>query len=336
MINSPRIQSFCFTWPGTQNNHAGMTYFAKCLKKELGYPFSLYCNSPKVQSRINLTKYYARIVAPFTDCFFFMEYLSPIGVSNQEELALNLRLKGIKKPMVGLVHLPEGLLLKTWRMKYIQQALDQLDHILVYGSSLTDFLKRIGYGHKVHETFHYVDSDFYHPPLNRDNSQFKVIVIGSILRDMQLLKVIVGQCSDITFQICSGKLNLNPIFENINNVELYQYIPEEELLKLLQQSQASLSVMEDTIGSNSIVGGLACGVPQIVSDVGSIRDYCSEKNTIFCKEPHDYIKAIRLLSQNKELCFQMGESARKRALELNLPSSINWFRDFFRKVINKD
>ena len=73
-------------------------------------------------------------------------------------------------------------------------------------------------------------------------------------------------------------------------------------------------------------------MPQIVSDVGSIRDYCSDENAFFCKEPKDFVKAIRLLSQNKDLCLKMGNSARKRAEELSLSKSIIWFRDFFAAV----
>ena len=312
-----------------------MLYFSQSLKKDLGYPFSFFCISPQDQSLINVAKYYAKISASFMDCFFFMEYLSPIGPSSQENLALNLKNKGIKKPMIGLVHLPQGMLLKTWDMKYIRSSLDLLDHIIVYGSSLTNFLRSISYGYKTYQTFHYVDCNYYHPAPERNNNQFKVIVFGSLLRDMELLKEIVQKCPEIIFQICSGRLNLKQDFANISNVLLYEYMPEGELLGLLQQANVSLSVMEDTIGSNSIVGGLACGLPQIVSDVGSIRDYCSEKNTFFCKTLDEYIKAIRLLSQNKELCSKMGEAARNRALELSLPNSINWFKNFFITVVNK-
>src|SRR5205823_2940372 len=107
-------------------------------------------------------------------------------------------------------------------------------------------------------------------------------------------------------------------------VLLYKYLPEHELLLKMQQADACISVMEDTVGSNSIVTGLACGLPQIVSDVGSIRDYCSMENTIFCKEVKDFVQAIRLLKQNKDLCTQMSHHARQRAQELSLANSIDW------------
>lgn len=330
-MDHPRVNAFYFEWRGTKDNHAGMAYFAQCLRRELRFSFRCYRNVPRDESCINLAKYFARFMLPWTDSIFFMEYLTPIGLANQESVALNLRQKGVKKPIVGLVHLPEGMLLKSWKMDYIRSALDAIDHIIVYGSSLEKFFERIGYGNKVKKTFHYVDVDYYHPLVQRKYSQdkFTVITVGSLLRNVKLLKEIVQQCPDVMFEICCGINDLKPIFGGYPNVILHSYLAEDDLLLRMQHADASLSVMEDTIGSNAIVAGLACGLPQIVSDVGSIRDYCSDDNAIFCREPGDYLKAIRFLSQNREVCLKMGGNARKRAEEFSLSKSIDWFRDFF-------
>jgi len=331
----PRIKAFYYEWPGTKDNHAGMAYFAKRLKKDIGLPISLVCNSPRDYKKINFSKHYARLTMPWTDCLFFKEYLSPIGIACQENVALRLRQWGVKKPMTGLMHLPESLLLKNYKLEYIRSSLDALDHIIVYGSSLTRFLEKIGYGHKVKETFHYVDSDYYHPVTTKKDKIFNVIFCGFLLRNVDILKQIVEQCPKITFQICGGIADLKALFGNTVNVKLYGYLPEDELLEKLQQADASISVMEDTIGSNAIVCGLACGLPQIVSDVGSIRDYCSEENSIFCKNVDDFVKAVQLLSQNKDLCHQMKLSARQRAEELSISKSIDWFKNFFININEK-
>ncbi len=335
IMRSPRIRAFYYLWPGTANNHAGMGYFAKCLQKNLGFPFFCFCNLPKDYPKpVDLAKYYAYFTSPWTDGLFLMEYLSPIGNANQEELVLNLRKRKVHQPMVGLVHLPEGLLLKYWTMDHIRSALDLIDHIVVYGSSLAKFLDRLGYGAKLKQTFHYVDTDYYHPkekPLT--DQPLKVIVFGMLLRNTPVLKQIVLQCPQVNFHICAGMADLKSTFQGLPNVVLHEYMPEPELLNKLQEADASLSVLEDTVGSNSIVAGLACGLPQIVSDVGSIRDYCSKENSFFCQDPDDYVKAIRFLSQNKDACQNMGKNARQRAEELSLPKSIQWFKNFFQTIL---
>jgi len=335
-MNRLRIQAFCYQWPGTQSNHAGMAYFAQCLKRDLGFPFACFYNSSKKKWQNALAKHYAKFTLPWTDCFFLMEYLTPLKTASQEQLALRLRKKGVRKPLIGLAHLPEQLLLKYWKLEDIRSAMDSLDYVIVYGSSLAKFFERIGYGHKVRQTFHYVDADYYHPVKEKEKNEneFKIICVGSLLRDVGVLKEITQQCPHITFEVCAGIADLIPVLGELPNVLLYDYLPEDELLCKIQQADASLSVMKDTIGSNAIVAGLACGLPQIVSDVGSIRDYCSEENSIFCKDTGDFVKALQSLSQNKSLCLSMGNSARKRAEELSLSKSIDWFRDFFT-TLNK-
>jgi glycosyltransferase involved in cell wall biosynthesis len=106
-------------------------------------------------------------------------------------------------------------------------------------------------------------------------------------------------------------------------------MPEEELLGRMQGADVSLSIMDDTIGSNVIGTSLACGLPQIVSDVGSIRDYCSEKNAIFCNDVDSFVESIQTLSENPTLCQEMGFDARKKAETISLEQSINWYRDLF-------
>ena len=85
------------------------------------------------------------------------------------------------------------------------------------------------------------------------------------------------------------------------------------------ESDISLNVMDDTIGSNVIVTSLAMGLALICSDVGSIRDYCDESNTIFCENSVDsFCEAIRSLSCNRQLVFDMKCAAHKRAESLTI------------------
>lgn len=128
-----------------------------------------------------------------------------------------------------------------------------------------------------------------------------------------------------------GYKKLDPIFNEFQNVIINEFLPEEELLKKMQQADISLSVF-DTVGSNVITTSLACGLPQVVSDVGAIRDYCSEGNTIFCKNIDEFVQAINFLNQHRLECYQMGINARKRAEQLSLPKSICWYRDFFETL----
>ena len=50
-------------------------------------------------------------------------------------------------------------------------------------------------------------------------------------------------------------------------------IPEGELLQLYQSASVLLMPLRDATANNAILEGMACGVPLVVSDVGSVRDY---------------------------------------------------------------
>jgi glycosyltransferase involved in cell wall biosynthesis len=159
-----------------------------------------------------------------------------------------------------------------------------------------------------------------------------VFASGYLYRNDKLLKDVIKGCPQVTFEICMGFRDLSSMFSDCENVRMNGVLSEREYLKRMQESDISLSVFDDTVGSNVITTSLACGLPQVVSDVGAIRDYCSEENAIFCKTVDDHIQAIHFLSQNRERCLQMGLSARKKAEEISLEKSIRWYHDLFSSL----
>ena len=74
------------------------------------------------------------------------------------------------------------------------------------------------------------------------------------------------------------------------------------------------------LGSNVIVTSLAMGLAMICSDVGSIRDYCDESNTIFCQnnDVSQFSDAITILSQNRNKLAAMQKSAIQKSKLLTI------------------
>jgi glycosyltransferase involved in cell wall biosynthesis len=260
-----------------------------------------------------------------------MEYLGGKQCGDHRAIALDLRSTGVKNRIIGLMHLPVQALLNLYDREYITSGLDALDQIIVFGSSLEEDLAKMGYGSKIRKTFHYVDTHYYHPNEKKINSaEFVVIVMGFLYRNRTILEQIVQKCPNINFELFLGNnMEIHQMFAQYQNVLLQRFMPEEELLGRMQGADVSLSIMDDTIGSNVIGTSLACGLPQIVSDVGSIRDYCSEKNAIFCNDVDSFVESIQTLSENPTLCQEMGFDARKKAETISLEQSINWYRDLF-------
>ena len=110
----------------------------------------------------------------------------------------------------------------------------------------------------------------------------KVIVMGALARDFEQIAYIVSRLPQIYFYICKGRENIDYLFSGLKNATLVGYVPEAELKHYMNDSDISLNVMKDTIGSNVICTSMATGLAMVVSDVGSIRDYCCLLYTSRC------------------------------------------------------
>lgn len=312
-------------WPNTKDNHAGMGYLSKYLKSNdqsviLKEFKSFSIRGGRYLNFLNalLHTLYFVLKLKKGDSLIFTEYMSS-GSAHQEVIATIISKIRPNIRLTGLVHLTGNGLLKCYPNKRnLRNYLTRLDRIWVLGSSLKDFMINLGIDdNKIFRTFHYVDSEFYKPGNTTLNNSFNVLVQGNQLRDYTLLKQIIVQCPDINFTIMQGINDLGNLFSSLKNVKLIGFVTEKELLLVMQNSDVALSVMKDTIGSNVITTSLACGLAMIVSDVGSIRDYCDKENTIFCRKKEDYVNALNYLYTQKEICSIMKQKSRDKALNFS-------------------
>ena len=234
------------------------------------------------------------------DKVFFMEYLT-FGVAFQDRIAKWLKSAGKSNKLIGLVHLAGSHLLDLYGdEQIISHKLSWLDKIVVFGSSLATFIQERGFNKEIAVCRHYVDATFYQPQkVNNANERLQVIIVGRLKRNFQqLTEIITKTADDVVFHLCLGAEALPENLKQQANIISYGFLGEEELLRLMQTCDAHLAVLEDTVGSNAITSAMAVGLVQVVSDVGSIRDYCDESNSIFCTNVKDFTEALSFLSQN--------------------------------------
>ena len=87
----------------------------------------------------------------------------------------------------------------------------------------------------------------------------------------------------------------------------------------MNEADISLNVMIDTIGSNVITTSLAMNLAMVVSDVGSIRDYCDDENALFCQSEDDFVESLSYLAQNIDKVHSMKIASGDRAKKLSIP-----------------
>ena len=337
----------CQDWWNISHNHAGIKYLCLYLEKKYPNEFKViiitqlepkFGNNKIINKIKSLQFQYSqkkknrqvaeKLITQLNtdDQIFLMEYLDPIA--NQYLIAKTIRKYFPKISIYGMSHLVPSKLDKYFSDNILQKWQRVINKIITLGDSLSNYYIARGIDkEKLITTFHYIDQ-FYITPNIEKHKDFTIIVMGNQMRDIALLTEIVKHNPDIQFIICQGMLDLTKLFPT-SNVQLVPFISEEELRELMKQSDVSLNVMYDTIGSNVIVTSMGMGLAMICSNVGSIKNYCDDTNTIFCSDLQDFNNAIRKLKNNPTLLTSLRESARSKALQFSIE---NFYIDIKNKL----
>lgn len=350
-------------WLSTHGNHAGMKHMCDLLVAKYHGEYEMYVKecpklwkSPKtlvekirwhiydkyVKRRyINKTyqKEYLELCKPMFsklkdgDEVFLLEYMIPWA--SQYELACYIRKKNPNVRIYALSHLTckffDGMTANDPDM--IQKWAKPVDKLLTLGSSLSSYFEKAGIPKdKISTGFHYVDSEYYHKMTEIEvHTPLRVIMMGALQRDYGMLAEIVKRCPNVHWIICRGRKNVDGLFPKTTNVELMSFLEEDELRHQMDIADVSLNIMEDTVGSNVITTSMAMGLAMVVSDVGSIRDYCNADNAIFCKnEVEGFINALKSLEKDKKRVQRMKETSKSMSSVLTIDNVDKWFSSFNR------
>ena len=84
------------------------------------------------------------------------------------------------------------------------------------------------------------------------------------------------------------------------------------------------------------IEGMAAGLPLIVSDNRSSREYARQgENAIICdaSDTEGFIEAVRCLSTDPDLCRRLGENGRKTAEKYDLKNVLLQMESIYREFL---
>lgn len=331
----------CQEWKNTKNNHTGMVHLCKLIRKKNPKDYQLikvpdiiiYFSNKKLNSfQFKLQPYIYNIIYFFItinllikirkgDTIFLFEYL--LKERNQYFVARMLKFVFSEKICIyGLAHLTPTRLDLMYTNKELIKFTSVLDYNITLGSSLSEYLISKGIEkEKIITSFHYVDTNYYLQKNERFTiNNLTVIIMGIQMRNFSIMSDIVRDNPSVQFIICQAFFKLDSFFKNCPNAILKGFMKEDELKKEMENADISMNFMIDTVGSNVITTSMAMGLALIVSDVGSIKDYCDLENTIFCKSEFEFTHAINLLQRNKQQLLSMQKSSVKKSDEFKFES----------------
>lgn len=331
----------CQDWCNTTHNHAGIKYF--CNKISELYPEKYSCivfpdynnvtgiNHSRIFRKIlylrgkikhhicsrKILKVLMKSLNP-GDRVILMEYMDL--TYPMLSFARNLKSSRPDVPLYAMIHLTPMKLKKFFQPKVVELWASSVDKILTLGHSLTSYLIEQGVApSKIVTLFHPVDEYYItQTSVRKHNGNIRVIAMGNQMRDMDMLTAVIKGNPDIQFVVLQGVADLSASLGKCPNVKLLPFIEEIELRRYMSESDISLNTMYDTVGSNVIVTSLGMGLAMLCSDVGSIRDYCNDSNTIFCSSADDFTLALNRLKTDGSMLDRMRQSSVEMARELTL------------------
>ncbi len=330
------IHVICHDFKSTSGNHAGMRYLYEQICKNDSNTRLYVLNKKGVGVRYlnRLIAFFVALKVALTykkgDKILFTEHL--FGGSFHVWMISVVRFFHPKALIYAMAHLTPLYLEQRFTKSQIRKEAAKVNCVITLGSSLTHFLKGLGIKN-VHTSFHYVDNSYYTVASIEAKPAPTIIVMGAMARKFNMLADIVKKCPTTDFVICKGRKNVDDMFAGCKNVKLLGFVPEDTLKHEMSMADISLNVMEDTVGSNVICTSLGMGLAMLCSDVGSIRDYCNESNTVFCKTTDDFVDAIKMLSGNPDRLDEMRKNAYAASKKLSIA---NYKKDIWQLMGETD
>lgn len=341
-------------WNSTKGNHAGMVHMCNLLCANWPEQYKmLKIEEPRYRGgRNSFIKKINKLINFFIKKFIFPAFILRQGKTflgqlkkGDEVFLLEYLIPEVNQYVVAkfitrhykdisiyaLSHMtPTFMHQNNMTDELIRKWASPVDKMLTLGHSLSDYFIQIGIpSTKISTGFHYVDNQYYmrsSKSIMQLSKPFTIIIMGAMMRDDELVSNIVKEVNGVKWIVCFGRRKIPESFPRGKNIKLLGYLPEDDLKSYMEEADASLSIMKDTIGSNVITTSFAMGLINIVSDVGSIRDYCSEKDSAICaNNSNSFITTINKLKDNPLLVKEMKQNAQKKAASFSIMNVHRWF-----------
>lgn len=219
---------------------------------------------------------------------------------------------------VATFHLPPSLLSDVLIRP---ESLNRLDGVILVGSSQRSwFADRMRDSSRICVIPHGVDVDYFAPVPRAPRSYVTCLAVGSFHRNYDLLAKVARSLLEeprVRFTVVSPREAARPL-AGLPNVTVMERLNDKELRDLYRCADLFVLPVRDTTANNALLEAIACGVPVVAEDVGSIRDYVGCDNAVLCPPDSDVAmsRAIRELIANPDYCYRMGEASRRRAVAL--------------------
>jgi len=237
--------------------------------------------------------------------------------------------------LVATFHLPPGALREMVRIDW---HLRRLSAIVCVGRTQIEHFSRILSPERVFFVPHGIDTDFFSPPANFEERDPNLcLFVGSYLRDFPTLRGVIELVAyrrpQVRFVAVTSPQNYDRIGKHPNLI-LKSAVSEEDLLSLYRRAAVFIIPMLDATGNNALLEGLACGLPIVISDVGSVRDYASEESAVLvpAQDARRMADEVEALLDDPGRREALSVKAREQALRFSWPEIFRQMQNVYDRI----
>ncbi len=214
-----------------------------------------------------------------------------------------------KTKIVATFHQPPDELINRWE-KSDKEFLKPIDLAICMGRNQVPFIQQYIRGSAVWLP-HGVDTEYFKPNPMIKRDECHIAIIGVSHRDslslFHVLKTLKANFPDFKCTIVMKNAQ-DSVLGTLSWIDFKGFISDEELLYLYQKATGVMLLLNDCTASNTLLETLSTGCPLIVTKVGGVMDYLSERDAIFVEKGNtaDIVEktSIFLRNPNNKVYYQ--------------------------------
>lgn len=216
--------------------------------------------------------------------------------------------------------------------------LKQLSAAVVVGRSQQEYLGSIIGHERVFFAPLGVDVEYYTPPDSFESRDPNLcVIVGENYRDFPTMRGVIELVAYMRPQtqfVAVIPEKAHNLIGRHPNLTLLSGVPEDDLLRFYRSASLLVLPLKDATANNAVLEGLACGLPLVVTDVGSTRDYVDDDSAAFFP-PYDARKmaetVVDLLGADADR-RRMSEAARLQAEKFAWPAAVSQLKPVYDAI----
>ena len=214
----------------------------------------------------------------------------------------------------------------------------QLSAVICVGSSQANYFDGLLASDRIFVVPLGVDIEYYLPPAAPSQRNPDLcLVVGQNYRDFPTLRGVIELVAYLRPQtkfIAVMSHQAQDLLGNHPNLTLLSNIDETELLNLYHRASLLVMPFTEATANNAILESMACGLPLVVSDIGSIRDYVDSASALIVP-PFDarcMAEAVIELLDEQDEREQRSIACRVRAMNFSWDIVLNQLETVYAEI----